>query len=175
MKLLAVLLMLLQRKLVVAGEHLYKQDHMTCYHRVVQSFNSVYHKEMIPYAERVLSMQVAENGHYSATPCILDHTYGFYRNFVWVSHGCQANFLVCYVRGRNILMVCKSEGEHHLCRTHRTIVYMEFVKALYGSTTCIERETFGFNGEDIWVSKGCKAAFRITTPIGDNAPPFPYL
>ncbi|XP_071108907.1 lectin ADEL-like [Haliotis cracherodii] len=172
-----LLLVLLQSTLdVTEAGPLYTQDHMTCYHKVVQSLSGVYNTEMIPYAERVVSIQVAENGHYSATACILDYTYGFYRNYVWVSHGCQANFLVCYIRGRNILLICESEvGQRHLCHTHRPIRYLEFVKRLTDSTNCEEGETFGFHGEYIWVANGCKAAFRITTPIGGDAPNFPFV
>ncbi len=110
----------------------------------------------------------------STTPgdCIEGQTWGFdgNNNTIWVSRGCRAEFRVGYVDAYphpvpapGMTITCESVNyRDQVCPVSGGPV--SFVRQL--STTpgdCIEGQTWGFDGNNntIWVSRGCRAEFRV--------------
>jgi len=103
---------------------------------------------------------------YSGSPCILGESWGFDDDDVWVDRGCRADFLVWAgggFAGRSSVVRCKSDDEHlNRCHIAGGIVNVRLELQNSGSP-CMQGQTWGFDDDDIWVDRGCRADFRVWT------------
>ncbi|KAK3586603.1 hypothetical protein CHS0354_029481 [Potamilus streckersoni] len=103
------------------------------------------------------------------SPCIEGKTWGVSRErVVWVDQYCVAKFKICFETfgGNNALnyedVECQSDGSNNksYCKASRLISQLE-VLMRFDTKRCVRDKTFGFEGTQIWVSKGCWAKFRV--------------
>lgn len=101
---------------------------------------------------------------YSGSPCVRGETWGFDENSIWVDRGCRADFRVwagAEARGRVAIVRCSSDDEGlNRCGVEGDIIDVELERQVSGSP-CIERQTWGFERNLIWVNRGCRADFRV--------------
>jgi hypothetical protein len=105
----------------------------------------------------------------SGSPCIQNQTWGYNRNGIWVDRGCRADFWLGggyhgggypggYPGGRQI--TCSSnDGKRNFCNAD-TSGGVRLVNQRSGSP-CIQNQTWGFNRNQIWVDRGCRADFQL--------------
>jgi hypothetical protein len=102
----------------------------------------------------------------SDTRCVLNRTWGFDQDGVWVDRGCRGEFEVGggsgsweqFENGRRV--VCESrDREYQLCRVN-TRGDVRMVRQL-SQRPCTARRTWGFQRDGIWVTEGCRAEFEV--------------
>ena len=103
---------------------------------------------------------------YSGSPCVLGDTWGFDDDEIWVDHGCRADFYVWAGGGfarRSQIVNCKSDDERlNRCHIGGDVVNVRLEVQNSGSP-CIQGRTWGFDDDEIWVDRGCRANFRVWT------------
>jgi len=96
--------------------------------------------------------------------CMRGETWGFDENSIWVDRGCRADFRVWAggeFRGRAAIVRCSSDDERlNRCRVEGDIIDVDLERQVSGSP-CVERQTWGVEGNEIWVDRGCRADFRV--------------
>lgn len=105
----------------------------------------------------------------SSTRCIEGQTWGQRSGSVWVSGGCRAEF----TEGRggwnpgngnnngNYSVTCSSaNGRRSTCAWNGGAGRPVLIQQL-SSDTCREGSTWGFQGNQIWVDRGCRARFGV--------------
>ena len=102
----------------------------------------------------------------SKSDCIQHSTWGFDRNSVWVSQGCRAEFQA----GEGLAEEEPDVGPHAVrCesdrgRERRCDVGVwngaELTKQL-SKSPCIQNHSWGWDQRGVWVSRGCRAEFRV--------------
>jgi len=108
----------------------------------------------------------------SRTPCVQGSSWGQDRRGVWVDQGCRAEFSVesrgDYQRrggapayaGRRDVVHCESEDfRRQTCSVGRgqtAVIARQTSKA-----ECIEGRTWGYDGRDLWVDRGCAGDFEV--------------
>lgn len=112
---------------------------------------------------------------YSDAPCIQGDTWGWQPGEIWVRRGCRAKF--AEVQGgrpglptgggrpggnfrSNYSVTCASDdGRYRTCawqsREGRPALAEQF-----SSSACVEGRSWGFDGYQLWVDKGCRARFE---------------
>lgn len=99
----------------------------------------------------------------SVLPCTEGRSWGYSRNEVWVSRGCQGQFEVGAEDGSGFVdtprrVVCESKGglrrECGVSITRRASLVEQL-----SSAACREGESWGWNRNGIWVDKGCRGEF----------------
>lgn len=145
----------------------------------------------------------------SDSPCIQGRTWGADSRGVWVSGGCRAIFQAGYGYGNgnygggnygggyygnggygNAIVRCESvDNRSRSCNLNagrRGDVRM--IRQLSGKP-CIEGRTWGYSGNSVWVTQGCRAEFAVTRnggrgnggwqrppgDLGDSRPPGAYF
>lgn len=108
----------------------------------------------------------------SGSPCIEGRTWGRERGGVWVDRGCRAEFATRRSGGWNNgggwedgggygqTLRCESDNE----RTQRCSANVRRSVQLQrqlSKTPCIEGQSWGWDRGGVWVSRGCRAEFRI--------------
>jgi hypothetical protein len=102
----------------------------------------------------------------SKSPCIRGRTWGYNRNGIWVDHGCRAKFEIGRCKwgpgcgSRRRIISCKSNHmRRNWCHVDtRGGVRLHRQKS---KSPCIERRTWGYNRNGIWVDCGCRGEFQI--------------
>lgn len=99
----------------------------------------------------------------SGTRCVEGQNWGQRSGSVWVSGGCRAEFAEARGGGHNsnYSVTCSSNNKsRRTCawdsRQGRPVV----IEQLSG-TRCNENQNWGYNGNAIWVSGGCRARFGV--------------
>lgn len=115
----------------------------------------------------------------SSASCIEGRSWGYGRNGIWVSQGCRAEFRV-YGNGSyggygddgygsyggGDTFRCESnDGRTRECMSNGG-GDVQLVRQL-SKAACIEGRTWGYRGNGVWVSDGCRAEFRVTARYGD--------
>jgi hypothetical protein len=103
----------------------------------------------------------------SESECVLDQTWGFDRDGIWVSGGCRAQFALGGYRLPSDAVpptasrvICDSlDGKKNVCAadTTRGVGLLRQI----GDTDCVLNRTWGYTGDSIWVSEGCNAEFAV--------------
>jgi hypothetical protein len=102
----------------------------------------------------------------SRDACVEGQTWGFDRNRIWVDKGCRAEF---EVGGRSPVLSLapaprivkvESNGGRYVRRATSTRGGVRLHRQL-SRDPCIEGQTWGFDRNGIWVTKGCRAEFQI--------------
>ncbi|WP_146151901.1 DUF3011 domain-containing protein [Ahniella affigens] len=118
------------------------------------------------------------------TACIEGDNWGYDRNGIWVSEGCRADFAVPqgysngrgwqygpgrgqpyrdqgdrrYGRGQRV--ICESyKGRYNYCGVG-SVRNAELVYQMSNSS-CVYRQSWGFDRGGVWVSRGCRAEFLV--------------
>jgi len=111
---------------------------------------------------RIWNVQLEKQ--HSGSPCLRGETWGFDENSIWVDRGCRADFRVWAggeLRGRAAIVRCSSDDERlNRCSVDGDIIDVDLERQISGSP-CIERQTWGFDRNVIWVDRGCRADFRV--------------
>ncbi|HEY2344572.1 MAG TPA: DUF3011 domain-containing protein [Xanthomonadaceae bacterium] len=106
----------------------------------------------------------------SNSACVQGRTWGFDRRGVWVTQGCEAEFMLGRpmagpppMRGgppmANLVRCESHDYEQNYCRADtRGGVRMQ---RQISSSACIRGRTWGANGGGIWVSDGCSGDFAV--------------
>ena len=99
----------------------------------------------------------------SVLPCREGRSWGYDRNEIWVSRGCQGQFEVGAEDGSGFVdvprrVVCESKGglrrECGVSVTRRVTLVEQL-----SSAACREGDSWGWDRFGIWVDKGCRAEF----------------
>jgi hypothetical protein len=112
----------------------------------------------------------------SGSPCIQGQTWGYNHNGIWVDRGCRADFWLGggwngggggggYPGGGQQITCSSNDGKRNYC-TADTRGGVRMVKQRSGSP-CIQGQTWGYGGNQIWVDRGCRADF-VTGNGGGN-------
>lgn len=118
----------------------------------------------------------------SGSQCVQGSTFGWTNNSIWVDRGCRADFTVYgysndaapetpidqpateYNDTRIVKSIrCESNDEgYKFCAAEGTVRRVRLVQQLSGSA-CTETKTWGWKSDGVWVDKGCRAEFEVTT------------
>ncbi len=99
----------------------------------------------------------------SVLPCREGRSWGYGRNEIWVSRGCQGQFEVGSEDGAGFVntprrVVCESKGGQRRECGVSVVRRVTLVEQL-SSARCREGESWGWDAHGIWVDKGCRAEF----------------
>ena len=113
----------------------------------------------------------------SISACVEGESWGYDDEFIWVTDGCRAEFLIegdregrdregdhdrgeHYDRDRYRTITCESkDNRNHLCEVD-TRFGVELTRQL-SISDCTYRSSWGYNDRGVWVSNGCRAEFTI--------------
>lgn len=113
---------------------------------------------------------------HSGSPCTEGRSWGYRGSTLWVDHGCRADFELTLrdqggfgggggsrARGRTYNMRCSSDDfGYHTCSAEGEVIRARMIHQISGSA-CTDGRTWGYRREGIWVDKGCRAEFEVTT------------
>ncbi len=108
---------------------------------------------------------------HSDAQCIQGRTYGVRGNQVWVDRGCRADFQVNpqgnhggwnngWNQGEGSIVTCSSDDMHrHYCSIpdHSQVR----VARQHSDAQCVQGQTYGVRGNQLWVDRGCRADFQV--------------
>jgi hypothetical protein len=113
----------------------------------------------------------------SSSSCQQGQSYGFGSNYIWVNHGCRAEFQVqIQLQGNPSIqdVDCRSEsGQRNYCSTSFSQIQSVRVLRPESGAACIEGQSFGSYGNSIWVDRGCEALFEVKGFGGGGPTPPP--
>ena len=106
--------------------------------------------------------------HMSKNGCDRGHDWGFDQNGIWVDHGCRAEFLlggdaryVPMVSSSRMTVTCEStNGDRKTCAAPGTYNGVALARQL-SKSACLRGQTWGYDGDNIWGSNGCRAEFVV--------------
>ena len=103
----------------------------------------------------------------SSTRCIEGQNWGQRRGAVWVSNGCRAEFTAGGgdwnpgPGGGDYSVTCSSaNGRRATCAWNPRYGAPELIQQL-SSDACREGQSWGYQGNQIWVDRGCRARFGV--------------
>jgi len=115
----------------------------------------------------------------SGSPCIEGSTWGWDRNGIWVDRGCRAEFTTggggggggYPGGGYGQTITCSSDsGNRQYCPANAS-GGVQLVRQISGSP-CTQGYSWGYDSRGIWVDRGCRAEFRVTSG-GGGYPGYP--
>jgi len=98
-------------------------------------------------------------------PCRQDHSWGYRRNEIWTTRGCQGDFEVGAADGSGFVdvprrLTCESKDRRkRFCGT--SISDGATVLKQISGTPCVQDRNWGWNRNGIWVDDGCRAEFSV--------------
>jgi predicted porin len=90
--------------------------------------------------------------------CVLGRTWGYDRDGIWVSDGCQATFVLTTRGGLD----CGSDGTRQHCAANTSAGVV--LARSTATAPCVLGESWGYDATGVWVDKGCRAAFVLGDP-----------
>lgn len=105
----------------------------------------------------------------SGSSCIQGQTWGWDGNGIWVDRGCRAEFTTGngggnWGGGNSATFTCSSDdGRRHTCaipngnRARNVIMTRQ-----RSGSPCTQGQTWGWEGNIVWVDRGCRADFQTT-------------
>jgi len=122
---------------------------------ICSSFNERYAECQKPVPGPVVLVE-----QFSAIRCVEGATWGQRRGLIWVDRGCRGRFAPDDRAGSPVagVVVCESrEGRRRRCPApfNGPVTIAE----QYSNAPCIEGRTWGWAPGEIWVTRGCRAAF----------------
>jgi DUF3011 family protein len=105
----------------------------------------------------------------SSAPCVEGRTWDSGRGSVWVTNGCRAEFSPGQGNGGggwnpgggDYSVTCSSaNGRHATCAWNNRYGRPVLIQQL-SSDACREGSTWGYQGNQIWVDRGCRARFGV--------------
>ena len=102
----------------------------------------------------------------SRNQCVQGQNWGMRNGAIWVDHGCRAEFVASRGGQRpgnsgqnNYSVTCSSDDNRtRTCNWERRAGRPLLVEQL-SRTRCVENRNWGWNGDTLWVSQGCRARF----------------
>jgi len=102
----------------------------------------------------------------SRSQCVEGRTWGTRNGAIWVDQGCRAEFTASrggnrpgHGGGNNYSVTCASDDNRtRTCNWERRAGRPVLVEQL-SRTQCVENRNWGYNGNAVWVSQGCRARF----------------
>ncbi|GFO35334.1 D-galacturonic acid binding lectin [Plakobranchus ocellatus] len=137
-------------------------------------------KKEIQKDRNIKSMALIQK--YSRSDCDLGESFGFNGDEAFVDKGCRGKFRICLQpegeapppSDGDCLAVDLSSNGYRLFKKEiqkdRNIKSMTLVQK-YSRSDCDLGESFGFNGDEAFVDKGCRGKFRICLQPEGEAPP----
>ena len=109
----------------------------------------------------------------SDSACVQGRTWGYDRRGVWVTQGCQAEFMLGERGGDRY-----GGGEVVRCASHNYQQEYCRIDARGGvrlarqvsNSACVRGRSWGYDGRGVWVSNGCEADFAVGYGPGDGPP-----
>ena len=102
----------------------------------------------------------------SSSRCVRGQTWGQNYNNIWVSNGCRGEFSEGGGNGNpgnggDYSVTCSSaNGRHTTCAWNNRYGRPVLIQQL-SSDACREGSTWGYQGNQIWVDRGCRARFGV--------------
>jgi len=101
--------------------------------------------------------------------CALGRDWGYDENGVWVDNGCRAEFTVSTAglppmtsaASRPVVLCESKDGHRGYCTADTT--WGVSVSRKLSDNDCIRGETWGYDANGIWVTRGCRAEFLLDT------------
>jgi hypothetical protein len=97
--------------------------------------------------------------------CLLNKDWGYDNNGLWVKNGCRAEFeiggtLAPMASSSGSTIICESSnGTNQRCAANTT--YGVTLNRQLSNTACVRGQTWGVDGDGVWVSNGCRAEFLV--------------
>lgn len=108
--------------------------------------------------------QVTLDRQISGSPCVQGESWGVDRQGLWVDRGCRAYFAV-RSRDQQSSVKCESnDGHRNYCGDYG-YSRLTLNRQISGSP-CVEGQTWGVDGSGLWVDRGCRAYFTISSRPG---------
>jgi hypothetical protein len=96
--------------------------------------------------------------------CTQGRTWGWDNNGVWVDRQCKGDFRV-WIGGRpsgsSRVVRCESQGGSQNRCSVNGFITGALVEQQYSGSPCIQGTSWGFDNRGLWVSRGCRADFRV--------------
>ena len=99
----------------------------------------------------------------SDAACVWDSTWGYDRKGVWVDRGCRADFEIGQAGWRpdqKQTVYCASDDMRRNFCSVNTSGDVRLIRQR-SDADCIFNRTWGFEGDRIWVDRGCRADFLV--------------
>ncbi len=110
----------------------------------------------------------------SRASCVNNSSFGFQRDVLWVKDGCEGNFEVTYrpddtssaweftnSGAQSKSLICKSDRfQEGRCNAGGMISAIS-LKTTRSRAACTPNSTFGYNFDEVWVTKGCEGEFEV--------------
>jgi hypothetical protein len=118
----------------------------------------------IPAGSRIrLARQLSTN------PCRPNETYGQSSSYIWVDEGCRAEFEVTQPgfgggNGGVTRITCESQNNAQRSCPFPAGSTVRFASQL-SSQPCLLNQTYGLSNAYVWVTRGCRAVFEVTSGV----------
>ena len=107
------------------------------------------------------------------TICSQGSNWGYDNHGIWVNRGCGGDFVTGVpghpsappqsVETKNLVVNCSSDdGRRNFCGLNVKHAKVRLIRPT-GGEPCMEGTTWGYDGSDIWVDRGCRGDFRVQT------------
>lgn len=101
----------------------------------------------------------------SRAACVQGRTWGYERDRIWVSQGCNGLFAIEERHDgppRN-RVTCESRGFQYAFCSVAPVIRRAWVHEQRSQTRCVEGRTWGFQPNGVWVDQGCSGVFAYET------------
>lgn len=116
----------------------------------------------------------------SNAACTQGASWGFDEQGIWVDHGCSGDFAVGGAshpevpgsngEGSSSTVNCISDdGRRDYCGLNAPHAKVRLIKQT-SPAPCVEGSTWGYDGRDIWVDRGCRGDFLVQRGPGEAGP-----
>jgi len=117
--------------------------------------------------------QVSLSRQISSASCVQGQSWGVDNQGLWVDQGCRAEFTVGGYAGGTAAgssVTCESnDGNRKYCGMVDARQRVSMQRQISGSS-CVQDQTWGVDGQGLWVDKGCRATFTIGAYNNGNGP-----
>ena len=124
-----------------------------------------YHRNYCPAGGNIASARLVVQQSRSA--CIQGRTWGYDNRGIWVTQGGSGEFDFRWSReptptpGPGRPIACESRNYQEAFCPVRPLIARAWLDEQRSPTTCIQGETWGFQGNGIWVNGGCSGVFAF--------------
>lgn len=101
----------------------------------------------------------------SRMPCREGHSWGYRRNEIWTTRGCEGDFEIGAEDGSGFVdvprrLTCESKDRRKRFCGASITTDVNLVRQLSGSA-CVEGRSWGWDRRGVWVDDGCRAEFSV--------------
>jgi hypothetical protein len=108
----------------------------------------------------------------SESNCSEGSSWGFSRGYIWVDHGCRAEFELIKRGGGGgggwdpgyTDVTCESDDQRfQRCFVHANSIRDVDILVKHSKASCDYGYSWGYDHNSVWVDRGCRATFRVRT------------